>query len=245
MAHPPLAPRVRHRPHGNARRPVPVRSPAEPRARAPATPALQSLASMLIQAERFGTSIAQALRDPRRDAAAQPPVRRRGDGRQGVGEDQLPAGAVHLPVDVHRAVRPDHPRPDEQPVVQLACDCSPRRRGGRGEEGGGRFTTENTEGTEGRGEEENEDGVLRIEGGGGVIRIPPEAPPAVPSAACDFAPPPAHEPSGFRIISALGLTLLHSPFSFLPLPLRALRVLRGEPSLLPSSPRSPRLRGES
>src|SRR3712207_9384882 len=51
---------------------------------------------------------------PRPSSALDPPARRRGDGRQGEREDELPAGAVHLPGDVHRAGRADgDPRSEE------------------------------------------------------------------------------------------------------------------------------------
>jgi hypothetical protein len=79
-----------------------------------------------------GTSIAVGDADPgrpfrhvHRQRAAHPcrfdppeaPARCRRDGRQGVGQDELPAGAVYLPGDVHRPGGSNRNRADEERAV--------------------------------------------------------------------------------------------------------------------------------
>ena len=80
---------------------------------------VRSLAAILIQADRFGSSIAQALR-VQSDSMR---TRRRQIGRGEGGEDgraaDLPAGAVHLPGDLRGAGRPGGDPDPEEPVEGL------------------------------------------------------------------------------------------------------------------------------
>ncbi len=65
-----------------------------------------SLVAMLVQTDKFGTSVAQSLRvhsDTRPHQAA--PARRRGRGEDR-RQDGLPAGVLHLPGDLGRDDRP-------------------------------------------------------------------------------------------------------------------------------------------
>ena len=80
---------------------------------------VRSLAAILIQADRFGSSIAQALaRAVRLDADATPATGRREGGEDG-GPADLPAGAVHLPGDLRGAGRPGGDPDPEEPVERL------------------------------------------------------------------------------------------------------------------------------
>ena len=67
---------------------------------------VRSLAAILIQADRFGSSIAQALRVQSRLDADPAPADGRGEGGEDGGAADLPAGAVHLPGDLRGAGRP-------------------------------------------------------------------------------------------------------------------------------------------
>ena len=58
---------------------------------------VRSLAAILIQADRFGSSIAQALRVQSDSMRTRRKQIGRGEGGQDGGAADLPAGAVHLP----------------------------------------------------------------------------------------------------------------------------------------------------
>ena len=63
---------------------------------------LSSLVTMLIQTDKFGTSVAQSLRVLLGDAAHQAPSARRGGGGEDGREDGVPARLLHLPGDLGR-----------------------------------------------------------------------------------------------------------------------------------------------
>ena len=77
---------------------------------------LKALAAILIQADKFGSSVAQALRVQSDSMRDPPPPDGRRKGRQDRGEADLPAGAVHLPGDLHRAGRPGRHHDDQRDV---------------------------------------------------------------------------------------------------------------------------------
>ncbi len=80
---------------------------------------LKALTAMLIQTDRFGTSIATALRV--HAETHQAPPARRGGGRQDDDQARVPAGPVHLPGHVrgHPGARhPAHPGADEGPGMK-------------------------------------------------------------------------------------------------------------------------------
>ena len=75
-----------------------------------------TFASMLIQADRFGTSIGESLRVFSTELAPQAADPGRGARGQGADQDAVPAGAVHLPGHHHGGAGPgDHPDRADRP----------------------------------------------------------------------------------------------------------------------------------
>ena len=76
-----------------------------------------AFARAIIQADQFGISLGPDPPRPGRGHASPAADRGRGEGDEGAGEDALPDGDLHLPVDVHRHPRARLPEPHEDPHV--------------------------------------------------------------------------------------------------------------------------------
>ena len=89
-----------------ARRQGARRRAAQPRASAPASTTSSSLVAMLVQTDKFGTSVAQSLRVHSDTRAHQAAPARRGSRGEDRRQDGVPAGVLHLPGDLGRDDRP-------------------------------------------------------------------------------------------------------------------------------------------
>ncbi len=90
---------------------------------------LRSLAAILIQADKFGSSVAQALARAKRRDAHPPPAARRGKGRQDRGQAHFSARDIHLPRHLRGAgrTRRHHDGPGNVPRDERALIADGKR----------------------------------------------------------------------------------------------------------------------
>ena len=78
-------------------------------------PELRAFILAMLQADTFGVSISRLLRSQADEMRIRRRLARAGAGAEGAGQDAVPPGVLHLPVDLRR-----HPRPGDHPDLRIA-----------------------------------------------------------------------------------------------------------------------------
>ena len=84
---------------------------------APRCPSSRTFILAMLQADTFGVSISRLLRSQADEMRIRRRLRGAGAGAEGAGEDAVPAGVLHLPVDLR-----GHPRPRDDPASRARSE---------------------------------------------------------------------------------------------------------------------------